>query len=315
MGNMPGSPTLIATEAPEHGATYLVWARALWLLLDVAERADLRVEGAFSGLPFDERSVRKRHRIAWDDYALVCERMTERAGGPDATETLLESAYHLVQPEFRYLAGAFVSPMTFARIVMDHAMPAMFQSCQFGFKSLGPRRARFSIVLRPGARPCLPWFQGFRGHLRSLPQHLGLEPAQVSGDVSERHGNYDILMPVSRSVPARLGRAYDRLTLRFIVGVDEAGNTIAAQFGNQADDDIEARTLELVGHWQLTTRQAEVLRWVAEGASNKEIAQALDCAENTIEFHVTQLLRRANVSSRMRLIASFWARGSTNTRS
>jgi DNA-binding NarL/FixJ family response regulator len=44
-----------------------------------------------------------------------------------------------------------------------------------------------------------------------------------------------------------------------------------------------------------------------QGLSNKEIAQRLDCAENTVELHVTQLLRKAGASSRTKVVAQFWA--------
>lgn len=59
--------------------------------------------------------------------------------------------------------------------------------------------------------------------------------------------------------------------------------------------------------WKLTPRQSEVLRSVAQGLSNKETAARLDCAENTIELHVTQLLRKAEAGSRAQLIARFWS--------
>lgn len=55
--------------------------------------------------------------------------------------------------------------------------------------------------------------------------------------------------------------------------------------------------------WQLTPRQTEVLRNVVEGASNKEIAQRLNCAEVTIENHLTLVFRQAEVDGRGQLMA------------
>jgi DNA-binding NarL/FixJ family response regulator len=59
--------------------------------------------------------------------------------------------------------------------------------------------------------------------------------------------------------------------------------------------------------WKLTPRQAEVLSLIVAGRTNKEIAQALACADNTIELHVTRLLRKTGTASRTQLIAVFWS--------
>ncbi|MDA8186681.1 MAG: response regulator transcription factor [Dehalococcoidales bacterium] len=49
----------------------------------------------------------------------------------------------------------------------------------------------------------------------------------------------------------------------------------------------------------LTERELEVLRLVAKGRSNKEIAQALKVAERTVEFHVSNVLGKLGVTSRV----------------
>jgi two-component system, NarL family, response regulator LiaR len=48
----------------------------------------------------------------------------------------------------------------------------------------------------------------------------------------------------------------------------------------------------------LTEREHEVLRLVAQGASNKEIAQMLHIGEKTVKTHVSSILGKLNVSSR-----------------
>jgi DNA-binding NarL/FixJ family response regulator len=48
------------------------------------------------------------------------------------------------------------------------------------------------------------------------------------------------------------------------------------------------------------------LRALVCGAANKTIAQQLGCAESTVEFHVTALLKKARVARRSELIAKFW---------
>ena len=49
----------------------------------------------------------------------------------------------------------------------------------------------------------------------------------------------------------------------------------------------------------LTPREEEVLREIARGASNKEIARALDIAETTVKIHVQHILRKLELSSRV----------------
>jgi DNA-binding NarL/FixJ family response regulator len=49
---------------------------------------------------------------------------------------------------------------------------------------------------------------------------------------------------------------------------------------------------------ELTPRELQVLRLIAEGQSNKEIARALGISEHTVKFHVNAILGKLNVQSR-----------------
>jgi DNA-binding NarL/FixJ family response regulator len=48
----------------------------------------------------------------------------------------------------------------------------------------------------------------------------------------------------------------------------------------------------------LTQREIELLRLVAEGMSNKAIAQALSISENTVKYHVGNILQKLGVQTR-----------------
>ena len=50
---------------------------------------------------------------------------------------------------------------------------------------------------------------------------------------------------------------------------------------------------------QLSPREQEVLREIARGASNKEIARQLSIAETTVKIHVQHILRKLGLSSRV----------------
>jgi len=53
-----------------------------------------------------------------------------------------------------------------------------------------------------------------------------------------------------------------------------------------------------VSHRRLTSRELEVLRMVAKGLGNKEIAAALNIARFTVKLHVSHVLEKLNVKDR-----------------
>ena len=53
----------------------------------------------------------------------------------------------------------------------------------------------------------------------------------------------------------------------------------------------------------LTPRQLEVLRLMAHGHSNAEIARRLGLRRNTVKFHITQIFRRLGVRNRVEAVA------------
>lgn len=62
-------------------------------------------------------------------------------------------------------------------------------------------------------------------------------------------------------------------------------------------------------HEELTTREREVLRHVALGLSNKDIAEALSVGEETIKTHVGHLLGKLGVENRAQAIVQALKRG------
>jgi two-component system, NarL family, response regulator len=64
-----------------------------------------------------------------------------------------------------------------------------------------------------------------------------------------------------------------------------------------------------VSHRSLTSRELEVLRMVAKGFSNKEIATALNLAEVTVKLHVSHVLEKLNVKDRTQAATEALRRG------
>lgn len=66
-------------------------------------------------------------------------------------------------------------------------------------------------------------------------------------------------------------------------------------------DRIDRRSLR-TNEYGLTARQMEVLKHLASGMSNKEIAQAVNLAEGTVKIHVAAIYQLLRVSSRMEAV-------------
>jgi len=56
--------------------------------------------------------------------------------------------------------------------------------------------------------------------------------------------------------------------------------------------------VELPRHSELTPRELEILRFVAEGTSNARIAQSLWVTEQTVKFHLSNVYRKLGVANR-----------------
>lgn len=81
-------------------------------------------------------------------------------------------------------------------------------------------------------------------------------------------------------------------------GVVEAAALIAPAVS--AVSAVPAQSPEATpGAAPLSPREEDVLREIARGASNKEIARALDIAETTVKIHVQHILRKLGLSSRV----------------
>tara|TARA_R110002049_G_scaffold199259_1_gene369291 strand:- start:531 stop:761 length:231 start_codon:yes stop_codon:yes gene_type:complete len=61
----------------------------------------------------------------------------------------------------------------------------------------------------------------------------------------------------------------------------------------------------------LTPREHEVLRWIAEGKGNRDIADVLGISLRTVEKHIENVLRKMGVENRTAAVMA-WGRGETD---
>lgn len=93
--------------------------------------------------------------------------------------------------------------------------------------------------------------------------------------------------------------------------VDDIDRAIraAAQGNTWLDPRIAARVVALSSAPRLSAREREVLRLVAAGRSNKEIATELRIAERTVKFHVTSIFDKLGAENRAQAVAVASERG------
>lgn len=63
---------------------------------------------------------------------------------------------------------------------------------------------------------------------------------------------------------------------------------------------------------QPTAREAEVLQLLAEGLSNKEIAQQLSLSEGTVKNHISATLAKLHANDRTQAVLTVLKRGLVN---
>lgn len=282
--------------------TRFVHWRAFALLLEGARNAGIDAERLTAGLGFDERSLAAHKWIPWDAYCVAAERLEDLVGGPEALERM--AAEHVTSRELARLARAFVSPAQLYRFIFNVVDPLAFPGLAIGLDELDDGRMRIRWRIHDDCRGSLAFAYASRGATRAVPRYLDLPSAEVEGTFDERGGELFVTVPASQTLMAR--------ALRRVRGAVEAmvaftSELTADRVGFDAERDPDRRLRDVERRYALTPRQAEVLGQVVRGLSNKEIAATLGCAENTVELHVTEALRKSGCSSRAQLIARFWS--------
>ena len=140
----------------------------------------------------------------------------------------------------------------------------------------------------------IPGESGLSGllHLRQLFPMLAV--AMISAEDDPRIINESLALGAVGFIPKSLSSKHLRQALKQIA----AGQPFIPQsLQRHAFDDGHA-----LSHETLTRKQLQVWHLMSEGASNKAIAGKLFIAESTVKAHVTEILRKLGVSSRVEAI-------------
>jgi DNA-binding NarL/FixJ family response regulator len=83
-----------------------------------------------------------------------------------------------------------------------------------------------------------------------------------------------------------------------------ATERLVARFGQQRDPSAPTRSLD-----ELTDREREILRLLATGLSNAELATTLHLSETTVKTHVSAVLRKLGVRDRVQAVIAAYDAG------
>jgi DNA-binding NarL/FixJ family response regulator len=135
------------------------------------------------------------------------------------------------------------------------------------------------------------------------------------GEIKRSHPEVEIVALTSFIEEERVTAALEAGATGYLLKDAEADDVAAAvrraHAGEVHLDPQVARMLAqrvrnpLPDHEPLTAREREVLRLVARGHSNKEIASLLDITERTARTHVSNILGKLDLASRTQ--AALWA--------
>jgi DNA-binding NarL/FixJ family response regulator len=145
-----------------------------------------------------------------------------------------------------------------------------------------------------------------------MPAMDGIE---AIGEIKRGHAEVEIVALTSFIEEDRVTAALEAGATGYLLKDAEADDVAAAirraHAGEVHLDPQVARMLAqrvrnpLPDHEPLTEREREVLRLVARGHSNKEIAALLDITERTARTHVSNILGKLDLASRTQ--AALWA--------
>jgi RNA polymerase sigma factor (sigma-70 family) len=193
---------------------------------------------------------------------------------------------------------------------------------------LGRAPALAQVVRARAARGELDEARADLEQLRELDRSIGTAPLRASADLAEgvlaaASGDHDrarTLLEDAADGFERSGAPFEAAVARVELASSLAGLGQAGEAGREAEAAL-GRLLELgavveaerarrirdacahadagpVALAELTPREREVLRLLAEGLTNRQVAEQLVLSEHTVHRHVTNILRKLGLPSR-----------------
>ncbi|AZO40414.1 MULTISPECIES: response regulator transcription factor [Mesorhizobium] len=140
------------------------------------------------------------------------------------------------------------------------------------------------------------------GGLAAVAGILASHPAQKIVMLTVSEANADVTMALNAGVRGYVLKGIGSRALADILRNVAAGESyLSPTLSARLLSDLQSQkpTNAIADRLrQLTERQTEILRLVAEGLSNKEVALRLELQEKTVKHHMTGVLSKLNVRNR-----------------
>jgi DNA-binding NarL/FixJ family response regulator len=133
---------------------------------------------------------------------------------------------------------------------------------------------------------------------------LGAEAIALLREVRAQHNESEVVMLAERGDEAGIKSALAEGAAACVLKSGDPGDLLTAvrQARRRSifvpTTAVERSTENAVTGGHLTPRESEILRLVATGASNSQIASQLWLTEHTVKFHLSKIYRKFGVSNR-----------------
>jgi DNA-binding NarL/FixJ family response regulator len=140
-----------------------------------------------------------------------------------------------------------------------------------------------------------------RGHVRWMTPEASklLGKALDSTRPGEANWQETIAPALSRIIAERLEKTVLRDTPDSILFASFIGEAASGEYLIRfSDGDVSGDDEILRKNFELTAREAEVLLWLAQGKSNRDVASILACSPRTVNKHLEQIYQKLQVENR-----------------
>jgi DNA-binding CsgD family transcriptional regulator len=109
---------------------------------------------------------------------------------------------------------------------------------------------------------------------------------------------------VTELIVDRVGEEADNVLSSFNRAIEISADDIIVDILRESISHVFEAPLQSTSPWtQLSPREFEVARLVAQQYSNKAIAEALQCSVHTVKRHVTAIMKKLRISERQEIVA------------
>lgn len=159
---------------------------------------------------------------------------------------------------------------------------------------------------------CMPGMSGLKGFQKMKDDHPEMRLALMSGVAEEEHVKEAIDMgavgyfPKTLSGKALLNAIKLVLSGERFIPLDHQGSNIMPSYRAEEEDIVRNKHMAqthvdmsaIKDDIDLTPRESDVLKYLVQGLSNKEIARELGLQVVTIKLHVRGICRKLNANNR-----------------